>query len=108
KEGEHLLSTAGSGLPVEYMEAIHGLKIGPNVGSCGTAVFLRQNVIVEDIQTDPLWADYKHIAAQFGLQACWSIPFYSSSEKVLGSFAVYFKYPKKPSTSQLQLLAACS
>lgn len=88
EEGEHLLSTAGSGLPTEYMEAIHGLKIGPNVGSCGTAVFLRQNVIVEDIQTDPLWADYKHIAAKFGLQACWSIPFYTSSDKVLGSFAV--------------------
>lgn len=108
KDGQHLLATSGSELPAEYMRAIDGLPIGPTVGSCGTATFLHKNVIVEDIQTDPLWAEYKELAAKFGLRSCWSIPFYSGDDKVLGSFAVYFKYPKKPTNSQLHLLTACS
>ncbi|MDP2247340.1 MAG: GAF domain-containing protein, partial [Nitrosomonadales bacterium] len=108
KEGKHLSGAAGPNLPAAYMEKIEGLEVGPSVGSCGTAVFLRQNVFVEDIQTDPLWAYFKDIAAEHKLRACWSIPFYSGSDKVLGTFAVYFHSPRKPQPEELKLLAACS
>jgi len=43
------------------LEMITPLRVGPQVGSCGTAAFLRQAVIVSDIATDPLFdlADYR-------------------------------------------------
>lgn len=108
KQGNHLLSTAGPNLPADYLKSIHRLEIGPAVGSCGTAVFLRKNVIVEDIETDPLWANYRELAARHDLRACWSIPFYSSDHQILGSFAVYFHQPRKPDPETLKLLTACS
>lgn len=108
KQGSHLLSTAGPSLPADYLKSIHRLEIGPAVGSCGTAVFLRKNIIAEDIETDPLWANYRELAARHGLRACWSIPFYSSNDRILGSFAVYFRQPRKPDPETLKLLTACS
>ena len=84
----HLEHGAAPDLPPEYCQAIDGVAIGPCVGSCGTAVFRRQRVIVSDIATDPLWAEFKHIALQHGLRACWSEPIFDSRQNVLGSFAM--------------------
>ena len=63
--------------------------IGPKVGSCGTAAYRRETVIVADIQTDPLWEDYRELAARFGLRSCWSTPILSHEGRVLGTFAMY-------------------
>ncbi len=83
-------------LPVAYSEAIDGLVIGPSVGSCGTAAFRGESVIVSDIATDPLWADYRELALAHGLRACWSTPILSSAAKVLGTFAIYHREPTSP------------
>src|SRR5882724_5564148 len=42
--------------PEGFIAAIDGVKIGPNVGSCGTAAYRKEQVIVSDIATDPRWA----------------------------------------------------
>jgi len=72
--GKHLMHGAAPSLPKEYIKAIDGLQIGPSIGSCGTAAYLKKPVIVSDIETDPLWADYKELALKHRLRACWSTP----------------------------------
>ena len=69
ESGKRLLHGAAPSLPDDYNQAIDGTEIGPSVGSCGTAAFRRSQVIVTDIATDPLWADFKELALGAGIQA---------------------------------------
>ena len=72
------------------------VAIGDGVGSCGTAMFLREPVVVSDIMHDPLWAPYRELAAPFGLRACWSQPIFGQDGAVLGSFAMYYREVHQP------------
>ena len=101
REGRHLGAGVAPSLPDLYNEAINGLEIGPGAGSCGTAAFTGQRVIVENIATHPYWASYKELAAWADLGACWSEPILSSSGRVLGTFAVYHREAHAPATSDL-------
>ena len=87
---------AAPSLPIPYTEAIDGLPIGRSAGSCGTAAYRAEPVIVSDIATDPLWADYRDLALAHGLRACWSTPILSSEGTVLGTFAIYYRQPRSP------------
>jgi signal transduction histidine kinase len=87
---------AAPSLPLAYTEAIDGVGIGPSAGSCGTAAYRAAPVIVSDIATDPLWADYRDLASAHGLRACWSTPILSSEGRVLGTFATYYREPRRP------------
>src|SRR5882762_9292306 len=91
---------AAPSLPMNYTEAIDGLVIGPSVGSCGTAAYRAEPVIVSDIDTDPLWADYRDLALAHGLRACWSRPILSSDRRVLGTFATYYREPRSPTPQE--------
>lgn len=95
---------AAPSLPAAYNEAIDGISIGSNVGSCGTAAFEKRLVVVADIATDPLWKDYKDIAAQHGLKACWSQPIIGHNNLVLGTFALYYAQIRQPSSTELDLI----
>lgn len=92
-KGEHLHGGVAPTLPAAYSAAIEGAPIGPRAGSCGTAAWRRAAVFVGDIASDPLWADYKALAAAHGLAACWSSPVLSAQGEVLGTFAVYWRQP---------------
>jgi len=107
-DGKHLRHGGAPSLPKSYTRAIDGSAIGPRVGSCGTAAFLKRQVIVSDIARDPLWADYKQLALSAGLQACWSTPILSKRGEVLGTFAMYYRQPVSPSSRHLQLIAAAT
>jgi PAS domain S-box-containing protein len=87
---------AAPSLPIPYCEAIDGLSIGPSAGSCGTAAYRAEPVIVSDIATDPLWAPYRDLALAHRLRACWSTPIFSSEGTVLGTFAIYYREPRSP------------
>jgi len=91
---------AAPSLPSSYTEAVDGVVIGPSAGSCGTAAYRREPVIVCDIATDPLWANYCDLALTHGLRACWSTPILSSGGKVLGTFATYYRQPRSPSQQE--------
>jgi PAS domain S-box-containing protein len=95
---------AAPSLPINYTEAIDGGVIGPSVGSCGTAAYRAEPVIVSDISTDPLWADYRDLALAHGLQACWSTPVLSSEGRVLGTFAIYYREPRSPTPQERNLM----
>ncbi|CAI8738328.1 diguanylate cyclase [Methylocaldum szegediense] len=104
EDGVHLRHGAAPSIPDSYIRQIDGLAIGPSVGSCGTAAFHRQTVIVSDIRTDPRWAAYRDIAEEYGLRACWSTPIFDARQNVLGTFAVYFREPQWPSEKHLRLV----
>jgi diguanylate cyclase (GGDEF)-like protein/PAS domain S-box-containing protein len=95
-------------LPQEFIDAINGVEIGPAVGSCGTAAYLGQAIIVEDISSDPLWANYLDLALRCGLCACWSMPIIGSTGQVYGTFAIYSDAPRSPDLAEMELLKACS
>ena len=93
-DGKHLRLGEVSGLPEVLNQAIDGAAIGEGVGSCGTAAFRGERVVVEDITLDPLWENYRDLVAETNLRACWSEPILSSDSRVLGTFAVYFTEPR--------------
>ncbi|MDE3083711.1 MAG: PAS domain S-box protein [Verrucomicrobiota bacterium] len=107
-EGRRLSPGAAPHLPDEYCRLIHGSEIGPQVGSCGTAAFTRRTVVVEDIATDPLWADCKQHALSHGLRACWSMPIIGENNRVLGTFAFYYRAPRRPTADELALVRSAS
>lgn len=102
-DGKHVRSGAAPSLPEIYVRAVDGAPIGPKNGSCGTAMYRGQQVIVKDILVDPLWEDYHELAVLSGLRACWSTPIFSGSGKVLGSFAMYYRQPRTPSGTETRL-----
>jgi PAS domain S-box-containing protein len=95
--GKQLRHGTAPNLPKTYTEAIDGASIGPAVGSCGTAAYRGEQVIVSDIATDPLWTDFRDLALAHSLRACWSTPIFSSEGKVIGTFAMYYREPRSPS-----------
>src|SRR5438132_8463504 len=70
--GKQLRHGGAPNLPKAYTEAIDGAFIGASVGSCGTAAYRAEQVIVSDIATDPLWSDFRDLALTHSLRACWS------------------------------------
>ncbi|WP_339704561.1 PAS domain-containing protein [uncultured Kriegella sp.] len=98
-----LRNLASPGLPKAYINLVNGLPIGPKVGSCGTAAFLKKRIIVEDIATDPLWEDTKNVALPFGLRACWSQPILNSKKEVIATFANYYLTIRKPTKKELRI-----
>jgi PAS domain S-box-containing protein len=103
-DGKHVMHGAGPNLPAAYMKAIDGAPIGAKAGSCGTAMFRGKQVIVTDIMEDPLWEDYRGLASQFDLRACWSTPIISHKGQVLGSFAMYYHEPRSPGPEEVHLI----
>ena len=103
EDGDHVRHGAAPSLPQEYVKAIDGSAIGPKHGSCGTAMYRGEPVVVTDIVSDPLWEDYKDLAVANGLRACWSTPILSGRGKVLGSFAMYYREPRTPTGEEAGL-----
>jgi PAS domain S-box-containing protein len=95
-DGNRLRHGGAPSLPQPYTDAINGAAIGPEAGSCGTAAYRGEQVIVEDIATDPLWANYRELALPHSLRACWSTPIFSSQGNVIGTFAMYYREPRAP------------
>ena len=104
-DGLHLRHGAGPSLPGAYTRAIDGVAIGPAAGSCGTAAYADRQVIVADIASDPLWADYRELALGHGLRACWSTPIHSGEGKILGTFAIYYHEPRHPTPAEMDGIA---
>jgi signal transduction histidine kinase len=102
--GTRLVHGAAPRLPEAYNRAIDGLTIGPRAGSCGTAAFRGERVLVTDIQSDPLWTDYPELAAMLELRSCWSSPILASDSRVLGTFALYHREAREPDAACVALI----
>ena len=104
EDGLHLRYGVAASLPEAYRAATDRLCIGPNVGSCGSAAYLRQPVFVSDIASDPRWVKYRDFALQSGLRAAWSTPMMSHDGKVLGTFCMYYREFRHPGPAEIQLI----
>ena len=91
-------------IPYEYLKYIDGMEIGPGVGSCGSAAYSGQKVIVPDVSSDASWRTFKEVAVKNGLKSCWSIPVFDSNESIIGTFAIYHGSIKSPNASELQTI----
>lgn len=98
---------AGPGLPASYIAQIDGVPIGPLAGSCGTAAFLREPVIVEDVSTDPRWQDYRHLILPLGYRACWSYPILDAHGEPIGTFAFYYRERRGPTELEEDAVKHC-
>jgi len=107
-DGRHVRVGAGPRMPAEYMQALEGAPIGPTAGSCGTAMFDDRLVVVDNIATHPLWAQYRDLALPYGFKACWSAPIHGPSQTVIGSFAMYYREVRRPTPDELSALNTAS
>ncbi len=104
EDGVHLRHGAAPSLPLPYVQAVDGVAIGEGVGSCGTAAWRRAQVIVENTAIDPLWASYRDLALRHHLRACWSTPVVDNNGGVLGTFALYYHRPRRPTDFHISLI----
>jgi len=105
---ETLHKLAAPSLPDHYNAAIEGMKIGDGVGSCGTAAFLKQRVVVADILDHPYWARARRLIETTPLRACWSQPIFDNDDNVLGTFAIYYTEPREPGRFELELIRSAA
>ncbi|CAM3762461.1 GAF domain-containing sensor histidine kinase [Roseateles saccharophilus] len=106
--GRHVRTGVGPRMPGDYMRALDGFEVGPAAGSCGTAMHDDRTVVVTDIETDPLWAPYKHLVTPYGFRACWSEPIHAAGQGVIGSFAMYYRECRAPGEQELAALRSAS
>ncbi|WP_297337611.1 PAS domain-containing protein [Algoriphagus sp.] len=101
---DQLRNLSSPSLTNQYISEIEGQPIGLNQGSCGTSAFLKENVLVDDVQKSPYWQDFRELAQRYQIGACWSFPVISAGSQVIGTVAYYFPYPKSPSAQELETL----
>ncbi|WP_051158521.1 GGDEF domain-containing protein [Nodosilinea nodulosa] len=99
-----LCSGVAPSLPEDYARALNGLVIGEQAGSCGTAAYRGEAVFANDIAIDPLWAPFRDLALSHNIKACWSIPFFSKTGEVLGTFALSHQVPCGASQDHIQIM----
>jgi diguanylate cyclase (GGDEF)-like protein len=104
----NLLKGSGPSMPEEYLAAVNGLEIGPDVGACGSAAYRNQTIIVEDIATDFRFEQARDFVLSYGLRSCWSVPIRDSRGDVLGTFAMYHRFPMIPRPEELRMTRAAA
>lgn len=107
ESGTHLRHGAAPSLPDGYNRAVDGLKIGQGMGSCGTAAFTRQRVVVEEIEGHPSWKGFP-FAREAGLHACWSEPVLAPDGDLLGTFAMYCRESRSPNQEEILLIESAA
>ncbi len=105
RDTQQLHTGAAASLPQQYSDAIDGVAVGMGVGSCGTAAYTGETVVVEDISSHPYWANFKELALSSGLQSCWSVPAVDEDGTVLATIALYTATPRAPTEQNLEHLA---
>ena len=95
---------AAPSIPKAYAQALDGLMLGKQAGSCETAAYQGESVFVTDIASDPRWTPFREVALKHNIHACWSSPFFSQSGQVLGTFALSHRIPCQPSAYHLDMM----
>src|ERR1700737_353151 len=104
EDGQHLRYAAAPQMPDEYRVATDGVGIGPHVGSCGAAAYLRQPVFVSDVLSHPHFANFKDLIVRTGMRASWSSPIMSHDGRVLGTFGMFYREVREPGPTEIQLI----
>ena len=100
----HPLSARG--LSEEYSAGLDGLMIDRDVGSCGSAAYLREPIVMTDIASDQRWESFRDAALPLGLRACWSTPIFGETDRIIGTFALYYREPRAPTEAERAIVDA--
>jgi PAS domain-containing protein len=104
EDKKHVKFLGAPGMPKEFIKAVDGIMIGPKSGSGGTAMYRKKPVYSSNIETDPIWEDFRAVALKNNIRACWSIPIINAQNEVLASFSIYFPVPKEPDIQQMNAI----
>lgn len=104
EDGTEFAGGAAPFLPRELQERLQGTRIGTGVGSCGTAAFEKRDVFSTNIETDPLWKDWREAFRALDVKACWSQPVYGTDGRVLATYGFYFRDERAPTDEELESL----
>jgi formate hydrogenlyase transcriptional activator len=104
EDGQHLRYAAAPNLADEYRIATDGVRIGPQVGSCGAAAYLRQPVFISDVRSHPHFANFRDLIVLTGLRASWSSPIMAHDGRVLGTFGMFYREVREPGPAEIQLI----
>ena len=106
-DGWHFGYVAAPSLPAKYAKATKGMDARQELGCCSSAVVSHTPTIVRDF-ADPVpqsrWPDFSAEIISLGLRGCFTTPILSADEKVLGTFAIYYREPRDPSPHDRQLV----
>src|SRR5207253_8553169 len=105
--GPRFRNGAVPSLPATFNDSTDGLPVRREIGPCGQAALFKQQVIVTDLETDPLWQEsaIRPLALAHGIRSHWSTPIYARDGRVLGTFALFHGEPASPTQIQQDLIA---
>ncbi|MBI3911821.1 MAG: SpoIIE family protein phosphatase, partial [Armatimonadetes bacterium] len=102
RNGDGLHTAASVGFSQAHLDTVQYVPRG--VGACGTALAERRAVIVEDVETDPIFTPYLHVARLAGYRAVYSLPLFTRHGEVLGTITAHFRQPHRPSDRERRLV----
>lgn len=100
-ESHALEIAAQRGFDAELLD--HFAAVDDSRTAWGRAMQLRSRIIIEDVQTDALFAPHRHIASAAGFRGVQSTPLFSRSGEILGVISTHFVHPHRPSETELRL-----
>jgi hypothetical protein len=103
-DGKRLSYGAAPTVPASYCRASESIEVGPCAGSCGAAAFWGRPVYSVDIETDPVWGDYRGLALRHGFKSCWSTPIRNSNDVIVGTFAILHRTVGKPTPEEIEAI----
>jgi hypothetical protein len=103
-DGKRLSYGAAPTVPPSYVRASESIEIGPFAGSCGAAAYFGRPVYSIDIETDPVWGDYRNLALEHGYRSCWSTPIRNSNGTIVGTFAILHRTVGKPTKEEIEAI----
>jgi formate hydrogenlyase transcriptional activator len=107
EDGRQLHCAAAPSLP-GFSAHVGTMAVCPKGASCGTAIYRRESVYVNDILTDPIWEDYRDRLLPYGIRSVWSRPLFTSQGKALGTFSINYREPRSPGANELRLIENAS
>ncbi|HXC50766.1 MAG TPA: ATP-binding protein [Candidatus Limnocylindrales bacterium] len=99
---EGLTLKAHNGFDAKFLREV--AWVPPGGGSCGSCLTMRRRIVVEDTETDPLFAEHRGAARRAGFRACHSTPLITRAGKIIGVLSVHFRQPHRPSDREMQLM----
>jgi hypothetical protein len=103
-DGKRLSFGAGPSIPASYARPGDSFEIGLSHGSCAAAAYLCRPVYSIDIETDPIWADFRDVALKHGYRSCWSTPIRRSNGAIIGTFAIMHRTVGMPTHEEIEAI----
>jgi signal transduction histidine kinase len=94
------------GMSPEYADVVDGFKVSLESFSCGRAAQSRQPMLTSDVNEDPAWHSWRHVAEKFAFRGCWSFPLHTPKGELLGTFALYFREPRRATQGDIVFASA--